>query len=68
MVMMTATMMLTAMVMMMAMMMVTAKVMMVSVVMAELTMQQRLGARGAAHALKKMRTTENLVAGHLALP
>ena len=67
-VMMTATMMLTAMVMMMAMMMVTAKVMMVSVVMAELTMQQRLGARGAAHALEKVRTAEDLVAGHLALP
>ena len=58
-------------VMMTAMMMLTAMVMMVSVVsvmMAELTMQQRLGARGAAHALEKMRTTEDLVAGHLALP
>ena len=51
-------------VMMTAMMMLTAMVMMV---MAELTMQQRLGARGAAHALEKMRTTEDLVAGHLAL-
>ena len=55
--------------MMMTMMMVlTAIAMMVSVVMAELTMQQRLGARGAAHALEKVRTTEDLVAGHLALP
>ena len=57
--------------MMTAMMMLTAMVMMVSVVsvmMAELTMQQRLGARGAAHALEKMRATEDLVAGHLALP
>ena len=67
-VMMTAMMVLMAMVMMTAMMMLTAKVMMVSVVMAELTMQQGLGARGAAHALEKMRTTEDLVAGHLALP
>ena len=56
-----------AMVMMTAMMMLKAMMMMVSVVMAELTMQQRLGARGAAHALEKMRTTEDLVAGHLAL-
>ena len=59
------------MVMMTAMLMLTAKVMMVAVVMmvmAELTMQQRLGARGAAHALEKVRTTEDLVAGHLALP
>lgn len=59
--------MMTAMMVMMGMMM-TAIAMMVSVVMAELTMQQRLGARGAAHSLEKMRTTEDLVAGHLALP
>ena len=69
MVMMTAMMMLTAKVMMVSVvMMVMATVMMVSVVMAELTMQQGLGARGAAHALEKVRTAEDLVAGHLALP
>ena len=55
-------------VMMTVMMVLTAIAMMVSVMMAELTMQQRLGARGAAHALEKVRTTEDLVAGHLALP
>ena len=55
-------------VMMTAMMVLTAIAMMVLVVMTELTMQQRLGARGAAHALEKVRTTEDLVAGHLALP
>merc|ERR1719284_1808553 len=49
------------------MMVLTAIAMMVLVVMTELTMQQRLGARGAAHALEKVRTTEDLVAGHLIL-
>ena len=52
----------------MVMMMLKAMMMMVSVMMSELTMQQRLGARGAAHALEKVRTAEDLVAGHLALP